>query len=74
MNLGEQAARRVELARVIGAEPRRWIVTSDAELTLVAQAAPGVWSGDGALLHGIPLERGQPRSEWGLELVLAPRA
>ena len=71
MTLAEQAVRRIEMARAIGATPRRWIVTSAAEVRLVADA--DAWSDDGALLHGIPVALGQPRSEYGLDLVVAPR-
>lgn len=72
MNLAEQAARRIDLARSIGVEPRRWIVSGPAEVELVAKAVDA-WSADGALLHGLPVERGSPRSEYGLDLVVAPR-
>lgn len=71
MTLAEQAARRIDLARKMGAEPRHWIATGEVETELVAQAA-GAWSEDGQLLHGIPVRRGQPRSEWGLDLISGP--
>lgn len=73
MNLAEQASRRVDLALAIGAKPQRWIVSGSAEVDLVALAATDAWSADGALLHGVPIERGSPRSEYGLDLVVAPR-
>jgi hypothetical protein len=74
VTLAEQASRRVALARDLGAQPRRWVLTGAAEQQLIADAAPDAWSADGALLHGLPIERGHPRSEWGLDLVLAPRS
>ncbi|MFS0771206.1 hypothetical protein [Sphingomonas sp. 1P08PE] len=74
MTLAEQAVRRIALALAIGARPQRWIVTREAEDALLADALPDAWSADHALLHGLPVERGRPRSEWGLDLVLAPSA
>ena len=71
MTLAEQAVRRIELARATGATPRHWIVTSAAEVQLVADA--DAWSDDRASLHRIPVERGEPRSKYGLDLVVAPR-
>ena len=62
MELNEQATRRVTLAREIGREPMRWIATPDAA---------AIADENGQLL-GLPLEVGQPRSEWGLDLVSAP--
>lgn len=74
MTLSEQAARRVELARTIGAEPRHWIATADALQRLVAEGDASAWGGEGQLFHGLPLAIGQQRSGSGLDLILAPRA
>ena len=73
MTLAEQVARRVELAQRTGAKPYRWIATADAHARLVAEVDPGAWAADRALLHGIPIALGQPKSEYGLDLVLSPR-
>lgn len=73
MTLAEQVVRRVELAQRIGAKPYCWIATADAHARLVAEVDPGAWAADRALLHGIPIALGQPKSEYGLDLVLAPR-
>ena len=69
MTLAEQAERRIELARTMGSEPQHWIISPEAEVQLVAGADPDAWSADGTLLHGLPVLRGEPRSEWGLDLV-----
>lgn len=62
MTLDEQVARRVALARQIGCEPVRWIATAEAAALAGATADQ---------LHGLPVERGKPRSDWGLDLVVA---
>lgn len=64
MTLADQAARRVDLARRLGAQPRRWIATAAAAASLPVA---------GGVLHGVPLAIGTPRSEWGLDLEVAPR-
>ena len=64
MTLAEQAARRVELALKLGCEPRRWLASEAIAVEL---------SDDRGQLVGLPVERGQPRSEWGLDLISAPR-
>ena len=61
------------MASAIGVEPRRRVVATAAEVELVAAAPAYTWSGGGALLHGIPIERGNPRSEWGPDPIVAPR-
>ena len=72
MTLAEHAERRVQLARSIGVEPQHWVATAAASQQLVTEG-DGAWSGEGQLFHGLPLASGLPRSEWGLDLVLAPR-
>lgn len=65
MTLAEQAARRVELALKVGCEPRRWLASEAVTVEL---------SDERGQLLGLPIERGHPRSEWGLDLISAPRA
>lgn len=62
MTLVEQAAHRVALARQIGREPMRWVAAPEVMAEI---AAPE--------LHGLPVQAGSPRSEWGLDLVTAAR-
>ena len=69
MTLTEQARRRVELASTTGAKPHHWIANAAAEAALLADALPDACA-DGALLHGLPLVRGRPRSDWALDLVV----
>ncbi|WP_419808404.1 hypothetical protein [Sphingomonas sp.] len=64
MDLVEQAERRLELAQAIGAEPTRWVASKTAAGSLPVEAG---------VLFGVPLQIGTPRSEWGLDLELAPR-
>ena len=74
MTLVEQAARRADLAHKIGCEPLRWIATPEAESQLGFDPGPAGQKG-GATLLGLPVERADAtRSEWGLDLVLAPRS
>lgn len=65
MTLAEQAALRVELALKLGCEPLRWLASEAVAVEL---------SDERAQLVGLPVERGKPRSEWGLDLISAPRA
>lgn len=60
MTLREQADARFAQAERLGSRPIGWI------------AAPGVaaeLSDDSGQLVGLPIVIGDPRSEWGLELV-----
>ena len=60
MSLVDQAERRVALAGEIGRRPTGWIAT--------AAVAADV----GEQLAGLPVAIGEPRSEWGLQLVVEP--
>lgn len=69
MGLAEQAERRLELARKLGREPRRWIATEAVASELRAEA-PEAWYDDGGAFLGLPIERGATR--WGLVLLSEP--
>jgi len=74
MTLAEQAARRVRLAHDLGRAPVRWIATPEAIDQLRAGAEADAWGTAGAVqvFHGVPIDIGSTRSEWGLDLVCAP--
>ena len=63
MSLVDQAERRVALAGEIGRRPTGWIAT--------AAVAEEISDQSGSLL-GLPVAIGEPRSEWGLQLVVEP--
>jgi hypothetical protein len=50
----------VALTRKMGCKPQRWVATEDAARTAGAEDAH---------LAGLPVDIGQPRSEWGLDLI-----
>lgn len=64
MTLTEQAERRLEQARQMGAKPNHWIASRAAYIELPIEQDR---------LLGLPIAIGQPRSDWGLDLVLAQR-
>ena len=65
MTLAKQAALRVELALKLGCEPLRWLASEAVAVELFDERGQ---------LVGLPVDQGQPRSEWGLDLISAPRA
>lgn len=66
MITAEQARWRLNAARSIGREPRRWIATRAVAGNLMAEA-PDDWHLDGSAFLGLPVVHGE--TPWGLVLV-----